>query len=126
MVPLTWPQFAELQPFAPADQVAGYREMLADLAAKLAAITGFDAVSLQPNSGAQGEYAGLLAIRAYHRGRGEGKRNICLIPASAHGTNPASAQMAGMNVVVVSCDAAGNVDLSGLRCKATKQTVTLA
>src|SRR5437588_8342201 len=122
MVPLTWPQFADVHPFAPADQVAGYREMLADLAAKLCAITGFDAVSLQPNSGAQGEYAGLLAIRAYHRSRGEGKRNVCLIPASAHGTNPASAHMAGMNVVVIDCDAHGNVDLSDLRLKSRKHS----
>ena len=107
MIPLTWPEFSSIHPFAPADQVAGYAEMISDLAAKLCAITGFDAISMQPNSGAQGEYAGLLAIRAYHRSRGHRHRNVCLIPSSAHGTNPASAHMAGMNVVVVNCDAGG-------------------
>jgi glycine cleavage system P protein (glycine dehydrogenase) len=126
MVPLTWPEFSDIHPFAPADQAAGYREMLEDLAAKLCVITGFDAVSLQPNSGAQGEYAGLLAIRAYHRSRGEPHRNVCLIPASAHGTNPASAHMAGLNVVVVDCDDDGNVDLSDLRLKARKHADDLA
>ena len=100
--------------------------MIADLSAKLCAITGFDAVSLQPNSGAQGEFAGLLAIRAYHRSRGQAHRNVCLIPASAHGTNPASAHMAGMNVVVVNCDAQGNVDLADLRAKAEKHAEQLA
>ena len=104
MIPLTWPEFSSIHPFAPADQVAGYAEMISDLAAKLCAITGFDAISMQPNSGAQGEYAGLLAIRAYHRSRRHRHRNVCLIPSSAHGTNPASAHMAGMNVVVVNCD----------------------
>ena len=99
MMPLTWPEFSDIHPFAPADQVEGYAEMIADLSAKLCAITGFDAVSLQPNSGAQGEYAGLLAIRAYHRSRGQAHRDVCLIPSSAHGTNPASAHMAGMTVV---------------------------
>jgi glycine dehydrogenase len=118
MMPLTWPSFADVHPFAPSDQTQGYAEMIADLEAKLAAISGYDAVSLQPNSGAQGEYAGLLAIRAYHRARGDAGRTVCLIPSSAHGTNPASAHMAGMDVVPVSCDAGGNVDLIDLRAKA--------
>ncbi|TMK12285.1 MAG: aminomethyl-transferring glycine dehydrogenase, partial [Alphaproteobacteria bacterium] len=98
MIPITWPQFANIHPFVPADQAQGYAELIADLSAKLCEITGYDAISLQPNSGAQGEYAGLLVIRAYHASRGEPQRTICLIPSSAHGTNPASAQMAGMNV----------------------------
>jgi glycine dehydrogenase len=118
MMPLTWAEFGDLHPFAPADQAAGYTEMLDDLKARLVAISGYDAVSLQPNSGAQGEYAGLLAIRAYHRARGEARRTVCLIPTSAHGTNPASAHMAGMDVVPVACDAAGNVDIADLRVKA--------
>jgi glycine dehydrogenase len=126
MMPLTWPEFSCMHPFAPAAQVAGYAEMMADLSSKLCAITGFDAVCLQPNSGAQGEYAGLLAIRAYHRSRGGAHRNICLIPASAHGTNPASAHMAGMTVVVVKCDAQGNVDLMDLRAQADKHGAHLA
>jgi glycine dehydrogenase len=126
MIPLTWPDFSNIHPFAPVDQVAGYTEMISDLAAKLCAITGFDAISMQPNSGAQGEYAGLLAIRAYHRHRGHGHRNVCLIPSSAHGTNPASAHMAGMNVVVVDCDAEGNVDCSDVRLKAEAHANDLA
>src|SRR5262249_38000996 len=126
MMPLTWPGFANVHPFAPDDQTQGYAEMIADLEAKLVAISGYDAVSLQPNSGAQGEYAGLLAIRAYHRARGDLKRTVCLIPTSAHGTNPASAQMAGMDVVPVGCDAHGNVDLTDLRAKAEKSADTLA
>jgi len=126
MMPLTWPEFADIHPFAPADQARGYAEMIADLEAKLCAITGFDAVSLEPNSGAQGEYAGLLAIRACHRSRGESQRNVCLIPSSAHGTNPASAHMAGMTVVVVDCDREGNVDLPDLRAKAEKNAERLA
>ncbi len=101
MMPITWPEFANIHPFAPADQAEGYRELLTDLAAKLCTITGYDKMSMQPNSGAQGEYAGLLTIAAYHRSRGDTHRDICLIPVSAHGTNPASAQMAGMKVVVV-------------------------
>ena len=117
MMPLSWPEFANLHPFVPDDQAGGYREMLDDLAARLCAISGYEAVSLQPNSGAQGEYAGLLAIRGYHRSRGEPTRDICLIPSSAHGTNPASAQLAGMRVVVVGCDGAGNVDVADLRAK---------
>ncbi len=126
MIPLSWPELADLHPFAPADQAAGYAEMIADLSAKLCAITGFDAFSLQPNSGAQGEYAGLLAIRAYHRSKGEEQRNVCLIPSSAHGTNPASAHMAGMEVVVVNCNARGDVDLADLRAKAEKHSRHLA
>ena len=117
MMPLTWPGFSDVHPFAPSDQVQGYAEMIADLEAKLIAISGYEAISLQPNSGAQGEFAGLLAIRAYHRQRGDIQRTICLIPTSAHGTNPASAHMAGMDVVPVSCDAKGNVDLADLRLK---------
>ena len=126
MMPLTWTGFADVHPFAPRDQVSGYAELIADLKAKLVAISGYDAVSLQPNSGAQGEYAGLLAIRAYHRQRGDVQRTICLIPTSAHGTNPASAHLAGMEVVAVGCDADGNVDLTDLRAKAEKHAARLA
>ena len=118
MIPVTWPEFADLHPFAPLDQAQGFAEMITDLSKYLCAITGYDAVSLQPNSGAQGEYAGLLAIRAYHASKGEACRTICLIPSSAHGTNPASAHLAGMEVVVVGCDQDGNVDLTDLRAKA--------
>ena len=126
MIPITWPEFGALHPFAPAEQAHGYREMFEDLKRWLVEITGYDAVSLQPNSGAQGEYAGLLAIRGYHLSRGEGHRKVCLIPSSAHGTNPASAQMVGMDVVVVDCDAEGNVDLADLRAKAEKHSANLA
>jgi glycine dehydrogenase len=126
MMPLSWPELSDIHPFAPADQARGYRETIDDLAAKLCTITGFDAFSMQPNSGAQGEYAGLLAVRAYHRSRGHPQRDVCLIPSSAHGTNPASAHMAGMKVVVVSCDADGNVDLSDLRAKAQTHADNLA
>ena len=126
MLPLSWPEFSEVHPFAPADQAEGYAQMIADLSARLCAITGFDAVSLQPNSGAQGEFAGLLAIRAWHRSRGEAHRNVCLIPSSAHGTNPASAHMAAMTVVVVECDAEGNVDLADLTAKAQEHADRLA
>src|SRR5450755_788266 len=114
MTPVTWPEFAHLHPFAPANQAVGYREMIGELEQMLCAATGYAAVSLQPNAGSQGEYAGLLVISAYHASRGEAHRNVCLIPASAHGTNPASAQMAGMKVVVVACDADGNIDLADL------------
>ncbi len=117
MVPITWPEFADVHPFAPTDQVEGYLELIHDLEARLATITGYDAVSLQPNAGSQGEYAGLLAIRAYHRSRGDLDRTVCLIPSSAHGTNAASAVMAGMDVVVVACDDRGNVDLGDVRAK---------
>src|SRR6266699_2679708 len=126
MIPITWPEFANIHPFVPADQAQGYAELIADLSAKLCEITGYDAISLQPNSGAQGEYAGLLVIRAYHISRGEPQRTVCLIPSSAHGTNPASAQMAGMNVVVVNCDGDGNVDLADLRKKAEQYSSHLA
>jgi glycine dehydrogenase len=117
MVPITWPEFADIHPFAPIDQVEGYLELIADLEHRLATITGYDAVSLQPNAGSQGEYAGLLAIRAYHRSRGHLDRTVCLIPSSAHGTNAASAVMAGMDVVVVACDDHGNVELDDVRSK---------
>jgi glycine dehydrogenase len=126
MIPFTWPEFGGLHPFAPPDQAAGYAEMFEHLKAMLCSITGYDAFSLQPNSGAQGEYAGLLAIRGYHHSRGDQHRNICLIPSSAHGTNPASAHMAGMEVVVVNCDADGNVDVADLRAKAEKHSANLA
>ena len=120
MIPITWAEFADLHPFAPQTQAQGYRLMIDELEAWLCAITGFDAISMQPNSGAQGEYAGLLAIRNYHQSRGEAQRDICLIPSSAHGTNPASAQMASMRVVIVDCDKAGNVDLEDLQHKAAE------
>jgi len=115
MIPITWPEFAQIHPFAPSEQVQGYHQLVEELSSALCAITGYDAVSLQPNSGAQGEYAGLLAIRAYHQANGQSQRNVCLIPASAHGTNPASAQMAGMEVVVVASDSNGNVDVEDLQ-----------
>ncbi|HEV3241001.1 MAG TPA: aminomethyl-transferring glycine dehydrogenase [Casimicrobiaceae bacterium] len=126
MIPVTWREFAHMHPFAPVDQTEGYREMIAELEQMLCAVTGYAAVSLQPNAGSQGEYAGLLVIRAYHASRGEAHRDVCLIPASAHGTNPASAQMAGMRVVVVACDAQGNVDLADLRTKADAHRHDLA
>jgi glycine dehydrogenase len=126
MIPVTWEGFSGIHPFAPRDQVTGYLRLISDLEEMLCACTGYDAVSLQPNAGSQGEYAGLLAIRGYHESRGEGHRNICLIPSSAHGTNPASAQMAGMRVVVVHCDHAGNVDVEDLRGKAEKYRDNLA
>ncbi|MGN6092045.1 MAG: aminomethyl-transferring glycine dehydrogenase [Luteibacter jiangsuensis] len=126
MIPVTWPEFANIHPLAPADQAQGYKQLIDELEAMLVECTGYDAVSLQPNSGAQGEYAGLLAIRAYHRSRGEGHRDICLIPQSAHGTNPASAQMCGMTVVVTRCDANGNVDVDDIREKAEKYADRLA
>ncbi|RVT85538.1 glycine dehydrogenase (aminomethyl-transferring) [Rhodobacteraceae bacterium CCMM004] len=118
MMPITWPEFANIHPFAPTDQVEGYAEMLTDLAEKLCVITGYDAMSLQPNSGAQGEYAGLLTIMRYHESRGEGHRRVCLIPVNAHGTNPASAQMCGMKVVVVKCTDRGDIDVEDFRKKA--------
>jgi glycine dehydrogenase len=117
MEPISWPQFADMHPFAPAEQAQGYLTMIRQLESWLADLTGYAAVSIQPNAGSQGEFAGLLAIRAYHRDRGDSSRDVCLIPASAHGTNAASAAMAGMRVVVVACDAAGNVDLGDLRAK---------
>src|SRR5690554_6963482 len=126
MIPITWPEFADIHPLAPASQTEGYKLLVDGLEAMLAEITGYDAVSFQPNSGAQGEFAGLLAIRAYHRSKGEGHRDICLIPESAHGTNPASAQMCGMTVVVTRCDANGNVDVEDIRAKAEKHGDRLA
>jgi glycine dehydrogenase len=126
MIPVTWPEFGAIHPFAPADQTQGHREIVGDLERMLCAATGYAAVSLQPNAGSQGEYAGLLVIKAYHASRGEAHRNVCLIPASAHGTNPASAQMAGMRVVVVACDAAGNVDMTDLEAKARTHRANLA
>ena len=118
MEPITWPEFTEVHPYAPDDETEGYREMIRQLEQMLVAVTGYDAVSLQPNAGSQGEFAGLLAIRAYHRSRGDIDRDVCLIPSSAHGTNAASAVMAGLRVVVVACDEQGNIDLDDLRAKA--------
>ena len=126
MIPITWPEFARLHPFAPADQLAGYAQMDADLQAWLSQATGYAGISLQPNAGSQGEYAGLLAIRGWQQARGQGHRHVCLIPESAHGTNPASAQMVGMSVVVVKCDARGNVDLDDLRLKCEQHSENLA
>ncbi len=126
MIPVTWPEFGDLHPFVPADQALGYSEMIADLNDKLCQITGYDAISQQPNSGAQGEYAGLLTIRGYHASRGEAHRNVCLIPTSAHGTNPASAQMVGWKVVPVQADDKGNIDVADFRAKAEKHSDDLA
>ena len=126
MEPITWPQFAGLHPFAPVDDAAGYRRIIGDLERWLADVTGYDAVSLQPNAGSQGEFAGLLAIRAYHRSNGSTERDVCLIPASAHGTNAASATMVGMRVVVVACDEDGNVDLADLRARIAEHADRLA
>ncbi|RWM12986.1 MAG: glycine dehydrogenase (aminomethyl-transferring) [Mesorhizobium sp.] len=126
MMPVSWPSVANLHPFAPAGHSQGYRKMAGDLEAWLSEITGFDAVTLQPNAGSQGEYAGLLAIRGYHRARGEGHRTVCLIPSSAHGTNPASAAMAGMRVVVVRCTEDGNIDVEDLKAKAAEHSKDLA
>ena len=126
MIPITWPEFARLHPFAPAEQLAGYAQMDADLQKWLSQATGYAGISLQPNAGSQGEYAGLLAIRGWQRARGQGHRHVCLIPESAHGTNPASAQMVGMSVVVVKCDAMGNVDLEDLRAKCEQHSENLA
>ena len=126
MIPVTWAEFGNLHPFAPAAQSQGYQQLTDELEAMLCAATGYDAVSLQPNAGSQGEYAGLLAIRAYHQSRGDARRDICLIPSSAHGTNPAPAQMAGMRVVVTACDARGNVDIDDLRAKAIEHREHLA
>jgi glycine dehydrogenase len=126
MLPVTWPEFGALHPFAPVEQAAGYTEMFRDLEAKLCEITGFHAMSFQPNAGSQGEYTGLLVIRRYHEERGEGHRDVCLIPSSAHGTNPASAVMAGMRVVVVRCDDRGNIDVDDLRAKASQHADALA
>ena len=126
MFPVSWPEFGALHPFAPADQTRGYARLVRDLETWLSEITGFAATSLQPNAGSQGEYAGLLAIRAYHHARGQGHRSICLIPTSAHGTNPASAVMAGFQVVPVACDAKGNIDVADLSAKAAQHAADLA
>ncbi|MFC6439040.1 aminomethyl-transferring glycine dehydrogenase [Bowmanella sp. JS7-9] len=126
MIPVTWPEFGSLHPFAPLSQAQGYQHMIQELADWLVEITGYDHIAMQPNSGAQGEYAGLIAIRKYHESRGEGHRNICLIPSSAHGTNPASAQMIEYKVVVVNCDKNGNVDMADLKAKAEEMADNLA
>jgi glycine dehydrogenase len=126
MAAITWPGFAAMHPFAPADQTEGYQQMLAELEHMLKECTGYDAISMQPNAGSQGEYAGLLAIRRYHESRGDDQRDVCLIPSSAHGTNPASAALAGMRVVIVECDAGGNVDLVDLEAKASRHSGELA
>ncbi|UYG09458.1 aminomethyl-transferring glycine dehydrogenase [Halomonas sp. M4R1S46] len=126
MIPITWPELARIHPFAPKDQVAGYKQIIDELAAFLVEITGYDHISMQPNSGAQGEYAGLVAIRRYQAAQGQGHRDVCLIPSSAHGTNPASAAMAHMKVVVVECDEDGNIDLADLRAKAEQHDDTLS
>ena len=126
MIPITWPEFARMHPFAPQAQATGYRQMIDELESMLRAITGFDAICMQPNSGAQGEYAGLLAIRRYHEANGDEHRDVCLIPTSAHGTNPASAQMAGMRVVLVACDEQGNVNVEDLRSKAAAHASDLS
>jgi len=126
MIPITWPEFSDIHPFAPLEQAAGYQQLLRELEDMLVTCTGYEAVSLQPNAGSQGEYAGLLAIRSYHESRGDLQRDICLIPSSAHGTNPASAALAGMKIVVVKCDTNGNVDLPDLREKASSNANKLA
>jgi len=126
MLPVSWPAFSSIHPFAPKDQTTGYAQLVEELAAMLCAVTGYAAISLQPNAGSQGEYAGLLAIKSYQEDRGEQQRDVCLIPYSAHGTNPASAQMCGMRVVVVNCDESGNVDLHDLEAKCQEYSNTLA
>src|SRR6185369_7025949 len=126
MYPVTWPEFGRIHPFAPLSQTRGYQQLFAELEEWLAEITGFAGISLQPNAGSQGELAGLLVIRAYHQSRGDQKRNVCLIPTSAHGTNPASAVMAGLEVVAVACDQEGNIDANDLRAKADAHKEDLA
>ena len=126
MIPISWPEFSDPHPFSPLDQVSGYQKMIAELEHMLAQITGFDAISMQPNSGAQGEFAGLLAIKKYLQSIGQTERKICLIPTSAHGTNPASAQMIGMKVVLVSCDERGNIDVDDLENKVREHGNELA
>src|SRR4029079_9025468 len=126
IMPITWPGYSKIHPFAPLDQTEGYQQMFDELESSLATITGFSAVSLQPNAGSQGEYAGLLAIHAYHASRNENHRDVCLTPQSAHGTNPASAVMAGMKVVVVKTDTKGNIDIDDLRAKAEEYKNDLA
>jgi glycine dehydrogenase len=126
MIPITWPEFSRLHPFVPAEQAKGYHLLIQQLEAWLAEITGFAAVSLEPNAGSQGEYAGLMVIRAYQKQRGQEQRNVCLIPVSAHGTNPASAVIAGMHVVPVACDGDGNIDLQDLQAKCEQYHDALA
>jgi glycine dehydrogenase len=126
MIPITWPEFANIHPFAPAEQLVGYAQLDAQLRAWLCEATGYAGISLQPNAGSQGEYAGLLAIKSFHEANGQGHRNICLIPSSAHGTNPASAQMVGLQVVVTACDAQGNVDMDDLKFACEKHSDKLA
>jgi glycine dehydrogenase len=126
MVGVTWPEFCDIHPFAPAEQTAGYATLFTEIEDQLAEITGLPGVSLQPNAGSQGEYAGMLVIRAHHEACSEGHRDVCLIPSSAHGTNPASAIMAGMRVVVVKCDDQGNTDIDDLRAKAEQHRDNLA
>ena len=126
MLPVTWPEFAGLHPFAPAQQTRGYQAMLQELDHMLLECTGYDAISMQPNAGSQGEYAGLLAIRRYHESRGDTQRKVCMIPSSAHGTNPASAALAGMKIVIVECDERGNVDMGDLRDKAQRHSEDLS
>jgi glycine dehydrogenase len=126
MIPVTWAEFGDMHPFAPLDQAQGYLEMIGSLTDYLKTVTGFDAICMQPNSGAQGEYAGLVAIARYHASRGDSHRNICLIPKSAHGTNPATAQMCNMQVVVVDCDDSGNVDVADLKAKAEEHAANLS
>jgi glycine dehydrogenase len=126
MIPVSWPEFANMHPFAPVDQAQGYKHMIDELGDWLVELTGYDNISMQPNSGAQGEYAGLIAIHKYHESRGDSHRNICLIPSSAHGTNPASAMMVGMKVVVVACDKSGNVDMADLKAKAEELAENLS
>jgi glycine dehydrogenase len=126
MIPITWPEFANMHPFAPADQLKGYAMLDEQLREWLCQATGYAGISLQPNAGSQGEYAGLLVIKAFHEAKGQGHRNICLIPSSAHGTNPASAQMVGMQVVVTACDAQGNVDMADLKAKCEQHSANLA
>ena len=125
MMPVSWREFSRMHPFVPDDQAAGYRELIDDLSMKLCTITGYDALSMQPNSGAQGEYAGLLTISAYHRANGEGHRNICLIPMSAHGTNPASAQMVGWKVVPIQSKENGDIDVEDFKAKAEEHAANL-
>jgi len=126
MIPVTWQEFGNVHPFAPKNQVGGYLKMIDELNVWLSEITGFAQMSFQPNSGAQGEYAGLMVIRAYHESRGDFNRNVALIPSSAHGTNPASAVMAGMKVVVTKCDENGNIDVADLRAKAEQYSDSLS
>ncbi len=126
MFPVSWPEFAKIHPFAPIQQTSGYQKLFEQLEAWLAECTGFAGISLQPNAGSQGEYTGMLVIRAYHESRGEAHRNVCLIPTSAHGTNPASAAMAGLKIVAIACDKDGNIDVADLRAKAEANKADLA